>query len=267
MAREVSSITRIGTSEPFELQVSRGQIAYHKPLFKFGNNATVGNSLETIWAEGGLYSYLTAATVLKVSSSSTDDTSAGTGARTVQLYGLDADYNEINELVTLNGQTPVNTTQSFLRINRMVVRSAGSGGVNAGVIYAGTGTVTTGVPANVYASVNGVTGSNQSLMALWTVPAGYTAYLLQYDVSNGTTSNTPAVCKLILAVRPYGEVFQSKDVKSLTTGMHVEETFSLPQKITEKSDIEVRAISSSASVSFDISAAFEIVYIKNGDTF
>jgi hypothetical protein len=149
----------------------------------------------------------------------------------------------------------------------MVVRSAGSGGVNAGVIYAGTGTVTTGVPANVYASINGVAGSNQTLMALWTVPAGYTAYLLQYDVSNGTTSNTPAVCKLILAVRPYGEVFQSKDVKSLTTGMHVEETFSLPQKITEKSDIEVRAISSSASVSFDISAAFEIVYIKNGDTF
>ena len=267
MSREVSSITRIGTSEPFELQVARGQIGWHYPLFKFGNNPTVGNSLETIWAEGGLYSYLTAATVLKVSSSSVNDTSAGTGARTVELSGLDADYNEISELVTLNGQTPVNTTQSFLRINRMVVRSAGSGGANAGVIYAGTGTVTTGVPANVYASVNGVTGANQSLMAIWTVPAGYTAYLLQYDVSNGTTSNTPAVCKLILAVRPYGEVFQSKDVKSLTTGMHVEETFVLPQKFTEKSDIEVRAISSSASVSFDISAAFEIVYIKNGDTF
>ena len=267
MVHDIRSITQVGTSEPFELQVARGQIPGHYGLFKFGNNATVGDSLETIWAEGGLYSYLTAATVLKVSSSSTDDTSAGTGARTVQLYGLDGDYNEINELVTLNGQTAVNTTQSFLRINRMIVRSAGSGGANAGVIYAGTGTVTTGVPANVYASVNGVTGSNQSLMALWTVPAGYTAYLLQYDVSNGTSSQTPAVCKLILAVRPYGEVFQSKDVKSLTTGMHVEETFPIPQIFTEMSDIEVRAISSSASVSFDISAAFEIVYIKNGDTF
>jgi len=260
---QISSITRVGKTEPFELQVARGQISWHYPLFKFGNNTTVGDSLETIWAEGGLYSYLTAATVLKVSSSSTDDTSAGTGARTVQLYGLDADYNEINELVTLNGQTAVNTTQSFLRIYRMVVRSAGSGGANAGVIYAGTGTVTTGVPANVYASVNGITGANQSLMALWTVPAGYTAYLLQYDVSNGTSSQTPAVCKLILAVRPYGEVFQSKDVKSLTTGMHVEEIFALPVKIEEKSDIEVRAISSSNSVSFDISAAFEIIYIKN----
>jgi hypothetical protein len=70
---------------------------------------------------------------------------------------------------------------------------------------------------------------------------------------------------MILAVRPYGEVFQSKDVKSLTTGMHVEETFSVPVKVAEKSDIEVRAISSSGSVSFDISAAFELIYIENGD--
>ena len=258
-----SSVTRFGTSEPFYLQVARKQIQFHESIFKFGNNTTVGDSLETVWAEGGLYSYLTTATVLKVSSSSTADTSAGTGARTVELFGLDTDYNEINETITLNGQTAVNTTKEYLRINRMIVRSAGSGGANAGVIYAGTGTVTTGVPANVYASVNGVTGANQSLMALWTVPAGYTAYILQYDISNGTTSNTPAVCKLVLAVRPYGEVFQSKDVKSLTTGMHIEETFPIPIKIEEKSDIEVRALSSSASVSFDISAGLEIIYIKN----
>jgi len=258
-----SSITRFGKHEPFYLQVAREQIFNHKSIFKFGNNTSVADTLETVWAEGGLYSYLTSASVLKVSSSSTADTSAGTGARTVQLFGLDTNYDEINETVTLNGQTAVNTTKEYLRINRMIVRSAGTGGANAGVIYAGTGTVTTGVPANVYASVNGVTGANQSLMALWTVPAGYTAYILQYDISNGTTSNTPAVCKMVLAIRPYGEVFQSKDVKSLTTGMHVEETFSIPLKVEEKSDIEVRAISSSNSVSFDISAAFEIIYIKN----
>ena len=258
-----SSITRFGKYEPFYLQVAREQIFNHKSIFKFGNNTSVGDTLETVWAEGGLYSYLTSASVLKVSSSSTADTSAGTGARTVQLFGLDTNYDEINETVTLNGQTAVNTTKEYLRINRMIVRSAGTGGANAGVIYAGTGTVTTGVPANVYASVNGVTGANQSLMALWTVPAGYTAYILQYDISNGTTSNTPAVCKMVLAIRPYGEVFQSKDVKSLTTSMHVEETFSIPLKVEEKSDIEVRAISSSNSVSFDISAAFEIIYIKN----
>jgi hypothetical protein len=88
---------------------------------------------------------------------------------------------------------------------------------------------------------------------------------MQYDVSNGTTSNTPAVCKLSLVARPFGEVFQVKDVKSLTTGMHIENTLIVPVKFTEKTDIEARAISSSNSVSFDISAAFEIIYIKNGD--
>ena len=264
MAREVSSITRIGTSEPFELQVARGQIAYHKSIYKFGNNPVVADSIETIWPQGGLYSYLSAATVLKVSSSSANDTSAGTGARTVELFGLDGDYNEISEVVTLSGQTAVNTTQSYLRINRMVVRSAGSGGANAGIIYAGTGTVTTGVPANIYATING-DGTNQTLMALWTIPAGYTGYLMQYDVSNGTTSNTPAVCKLLLVARPYGEVFQTKDVKSLTTGMHIENTLVVPVEFAEKTDIEVRAISSSASVTFDISSAFEMLYIKNTD--
>jgi hypothetical protein len=259
---QISSITRVGKTEPFELQVARGQIAYHESIYKFGNNAAVSNSTETIWQQGGLYSYLSAASVLKVSSSSANDTSAGTGARTVELFGLDGDYNEINEVVILNGQTAVNTTLSYLRINRMIVRSAGSGGANAGIIYAGTGTVTTGVPANIYATING-DGSNQTLMALWTVPAGYTAYLMQYDVSNGTTSNTPAVCKMTLVARPFGEVFQSKDVKSLTTGMHIENTLVVPIKFTEKTDIEVRAVSSSNSVTFDISAALEIIYIKN----
>ncbi len=89
---QVSSISRTGKTEPFELQVARGQIAYHKTIFKFGFNPDVDEILETIWAEGGLYSYLSAATVLKVSSSSTNDTSAGTGARTVELFGLDANY-------------------------------------------------------------------------------------------------------------------------------------------------------------------------------
>jgi len=63
MAREVSSISRVGTSEPFELQVSRGQVAYHETQYKFGFNADIDDSLESIWSEGGLYSYLTSATV------------------------------------------------------------------------------------------------------------------------------------------------------------------------------------------------------------
>ena len=149
MARLVTSISKLGKTEPFELQVAQGQIAYHKHVYKFGQNVTVGDSVETIWAQGGLYSYPPSATTMTVSSSDTNDTSAGTGARTVLISGLDGDYNEISETITLNGQTPVTTTNSFIRVNRAIVLTAGSGGANAGIIYVGTGTVTTGVPANI----------------------------------------------------------------------------------------------------------------------
>ena len=261
MAREVSSISRVGTSEPFELQVARGQISFHKTIFKFGYNNDVGNTKETIWEQGGLYAYPASATVMTVSSSSTDDTAAGTGARTVEIFGLDGDYNEINEVVTLNGQTAVNTTKSYLRINRGIVRSAGSGGANAGTLYAGTGTVTAGVPANVYLSING-NGDNQTLMALWTVPAGYTAFLTKMALSTGTSTNTKALLNASLVARPYGEVFQIKERFTLTDATH-EQFYTFPLRFTEKTDLEMRAFSSSGSVEFNVSASMEFIYIQN----
>ena len=250
MAREVSSISRVGTSEPFELQVARGQIAYHKTIFKFGFNPDVDNSLETVWAEGGLYNYLSAASVLKV------------GARTVKLFGLDADYNEIDEVITLNGQTSVNTTQEFLRINRMIILSAGSGGTNAGVVYAGTGTVTSGVPANKYATV--AVGDGQTLMALWTVPATYTAYLYQTDITVATAQNNKYATVHFVA-RPFGEVFQVKDKVVKSEGGHSQE-YTSPLKFEEKTDLEIRVIGDSASADIAIGAGMDIIYIKNGET-
>ena len=261
MSREYSSISRFGLTEPFNLQVARGQIAYHYSVFKFGFNPDVDDSPETVWAEGGLYSYLSAATVLKISSSSADDASAGTGARTVELQGLDGDYNQISETVTLNGQTAVNTTKSFLRIYRMVVKTAGTGAQNAGVIYAGTGTVTLGVPANKYATI--AIGDNQTLMALWTVPAGHTAYLLQTDVTVATTQNNK-YCTVPLVARPDGEGFQVKDKFVKSESSHHQQ-YDIPLKFEEKTDIEVRATGDSSGADIAISAGLDIIYIKNAE--
>ena len=262
MSREISSISRVGTTEPFELQVKRGQVGWHYAIFKFGFNPDVDDSLETVWAQGGLYSYIETATVLKVSSSSANDTSAGTGARTVTLSGLDANYVEISETVTLNGQTAVNTTNSYLRINRMCVKTAGTGGQNAGVIYAGTGTVTSGVPANKYATV--AVADNQSLMALWTVPADHTAYLLQKDITAATAQNNK-YATIHLVARPFGEVFQTKDKHVIDNGV-LHQGYSIPLKFEEKTDIEVRCIGDSAGANIAVSAGLDMLYIRNGDS-
>jgi len=264
MAREVSSITRVGTSEPFELQVSRGQIAYHEFIHKFGYNPDIGDSPETIWSEGGLYVYPTSASTMYISSSSAADTAAGTGARTVTVYGLDADFEQISVTVSLNGQTGVqlNGALNWYRVNRIVVNTAGSGGANAGVLYVGTeATPPGGVPTNKYATV--AIGDNQTLMCLWTVPVGYTAYLHQKDVSASSSAGKFAIFTLV--ARPDGGVFNVKDRVTIANNS-TSIPYWNPIVFTEKTDIEVRAVADSSGGTITASATLDITYIKNGDT-
>ena len=84
---------------------------------KFGRNNDIDTSTvpEEIWNGGGLRYYPSTAAALNVVSTNANDTAAGTGARTVRVTGLDANWNEISEIVTLNGLTPVQTVNSYLR--------------------------------------------------------------------------------------------------------------------------------------------------------
>ena len=255
-----SSATRQGAYEPFELQVARGQVDGHKALFKFGINGDVGTSVETVWAQGGTYVYPASATVMKISSSSADDASGGTGARTISIAGLDANYNEISETVILDGQTAVNTVNSYLRISRMFVVTAGSGATAAGTIYAGTGTVTSGVPATVYGMI--ALNANQTQMAFWTVPAGYTLYLTGLFYTSGNT-NANAWTNFQLIQRPLGGVFRQQSSSRVPGNGDFVVDLHTPIAFTEKTDIEVRAVASTSPS--NVSAEFEGIYIKNPD--
>jgi hypothetical protein len=255
-----SSATRQGAYEPFELQVARGQVDGHNALFKFGINGDVGASIETVWAQGGVYVYPTSATVMKISSSSADDAAAGTGARTIEIFGLDASYNKISETVTLNGQTAVNTTNSFLRIFRMYVVTAGSGATAAGTIYAGTGSVTSGVPATIYGMIT--LTANQTQMAFWTVPAGYTFYLTGvYYSSANSTANASTNFQFI--ERPLGGVFRIQSSARTAGNGDFALDLHTPIFFLEKTDIEIRAVASAGAS--NVSAEFEGIYIKNPD--
>jgi hypothetical protein len=254
----VSSITRMGKNEPFELQVARGQITMHSSFCQFGINATVGTSNETVWIGSNTYTFPAAASVLKVSSSSASDAAAGTGARTVQIQGLNAAYEAVVETVILNGQTEVNTTNSYLRVNKMTVLTAGSGGTSVGNIYAGTGTVTDGVPA-VVVNQTGIL-SNESESAFYTVPAGFTAYITRWTMSSGNgTANTHT--RFTLRVRPQGGVFGTKALYNLPGSGIYECEAAFPLPIPEKADLDVLAATSVDSAT--ASTQLQIMLIKN----
>ena len=96
------SQSQYGKIEDFNLQIARGQIQGHTGLIIFGYNPDVDTTIESVWPDGGVVPHPTVASVLKISSSSANDTSAGTGARTVYIEGLDSNYNVISETVTLD---------------------------------------------------------------------------------------------------------------------------------------------------------------------
>ena len=232
-------------SYPYFLQVSRGLIAGHKRVFKFGYNGDIDDSEETIWDVGGLYAYPASAVTMTATSSSgaTDEDVQ------VTIQGLDASYNELSETVTLNASGTATTTGSFLRVYRAFVAS--------GTASAGNITIANGGTTYAYVS----SSDQQTLMALWTVPAGYTAYLFQIDTTAFTVQNNK-VATIRMITRELNGVFRTQNKFDLFEGSYHQD-ITCPQPIPEKTDIEFRAIADSSNADLRVSTTFDIIYIEN----
>lgn len=241
-----SSITRVGTYEPWELQVVRNQIAFHKSVFKFGFNPDVNGTEETVWDVGGIYAYPSSAVVMTVT------TDAGTAADDngvkVIVEGLDSDCNEVSEEVTLAGAGTATTTQTFFRVFRSYVSGSQAPTGNLNITNGGT----------TYARIT--LNENQTLMALWTVPAGYTGFLDHVNIATGTTNANQYITSQIVQ-RQLDGVFRVMMKQTLGSGGIADFLLRYPILVPEKTDVEVRALSSGANNL--VSANFSMVYIKN----
>ena len=73
----------------------RGRVPSHLEGITNGlnNDVDIASVPQDIIAQGGTYVFPTSAIPMEVVSSSTSDTSAGIGVRTVRIFGLDISYN------------------------------------------------------------------------------------------------------------------------------------------------------------------------------
>lgn len=256
---EIASISRYGNTEPFEIQVARNQIAWHRAVTVFGYNGDIDTSPETVWPEGGILTSPSSAINMTVSSSSADDTSAGTGARTIYLSGLDENHNEVSEIVTLNGQSAVTTANLYLHINEAYVTSSGSLYSAAGSIYIGTGSLTAGVPATIYDII--AYDYNKRVTGSYTVPAGYTGYLVQGLFSSGQAGGSNAVTGRLMT-RGTNNIRLTASIVTINNGA-ADYMFEYPVAIPEKTTVEAQAFGSSANNS--CSSMFIILLVKNSN--
>jgi len=218
-----------------------------------GVDTSVGKT-ENVLGVDSNYTYPPAATQMNVSSSSALDTYGGAGAWNVTIYGLDAGLQPVEESLNLSGQTPVLTNRSYYRVNLIEVGSAGSEEVNVGTIYIGVGAVTGGVPATIYHQA--APGVGRSSTAVYTVPAGYTAYL-RY-LTFGTVSSQHMVLRM--RTRPAnGDKAWRNDYYEEFTTEHISHDMVVPYRIPGGSDVEFRCSADAGGASATLDAFLIIV--------
>ena len=239
----------------FYLAVAKGDFTGYAKVSKFGRNPGVKSAdYESIWDGSNLYPWPTAAETLNVVSTDTDDSSSGTGARTVEIEGLNSSWAVITETVSMNGTTNVTTTNSFLRVYRARVVTAGSSGVNEGTI-----TMTNTTSSNVIAQISvDNSGFGQTLMAIYTIPAGKTGYLISINGSS-SKDNEHSFRLLARDNTVSNAAWNTKEFLNARGGFNLYKKFAI-NKYTEKTDLDFQAIASASSAA---SGGFELILIDN----
>lgn len=244
----------------FLVDVARGEEPGFSVIHKYGRNPDIDNAVgtfECLWNGGGQYTGFdaTSADTIDIYSSSANDTSAGTGARTIKIQGLDSSWNYATENFTLTGATQVVSTSTWMRVDRIEVLTAGTGGENAGTITVEQ----SGTPANVFAAVP--IGYNQTMIAAYTVPLGKTAYMLGWFVS---TVKNSANCSCRIRCRPDGGVFHVKEEIQMFGGGtgYISREYRSPKNGFEaKTDIYVESDSDAANTI--ISGGFDLLLVDD----
>lgn len=195
-----------------------------------------------------------------VSSSANDDGSpAGTGARTVTVYGLKTWTSaESSEVVTLNGVGAVNTANSYVIIHRMVVTTFGSAGPNVGTI-----TATAATDATVTATIR--PGLGQTQMAILGVPSGQSAFINRVKASVITDSSFSANFTLVAATDPSNYPARFTTVRTFgdvnSGSSNHDENFQTPLVVAGPCILKLQGIASPADT--DASGGFDMLLVSN----
>jgi hypothetical protein len=214
-----------------------------------GSNDAAPNLMQYTWS--------TSALITQLSSSSGSDTEP------IEIQGLDASYNLVVQTITLTGQTIAELTTPLIRVFRL--KNVGTANLVGTVYCHETGTVSSGVPTTLSKTKAMITiGNNQTLMAIYTIPAGYTGYLQEIyaNGANGTFNNLgQSIIKLF--ARPFGQVFQIKHVGSINSAgtSSMRKQYKNGPTFSEKTDIIIR-VDSTVDASA-IAAGFDIKLVKN----
>ena len=217
----------------------KGNQHQYKAILKFGQTGEVDivDAPKDVW--NGPFSYEghdpTTSEVIQISSTSANDTSGGTGARTLQVFGLKTPTSteEESEIITLNGTTLVTLANTWYRLYRAKVLTAGSSGANEGFVNA----VSQGTTSTMFSIP---VGSNQTTVGAFTIPAETEGLLMSFNAGMARTNGSNGSAIVSLRVREPGSVYQTRRLYTITNSYEIgrDRLFS-PEVLMPGTDIKV----------------------------
>lgn len=247
------------------IAVSKNDVNKLTSINKFGYNPNLdtGTVPEDIWYNEGTYTGhpLNTTETIEVFSSDVNDTSAGTGARTITIFGLGTTLSEdyTTETITLDGTTPVPSVNSWYRVSRAWIETSGSSGYNEGTITIRHTTTT----ANVFATI--APTFNQTLVSAFTIPYNNTGYIDRIQVTLVRSSGASGSGLATLRVRDTlnSGVYRTREVMNIQTGGPYVINFEYPMEIPQGADIKITVDEVSDNNSI-MSSDVSLLLIKNG---
>jgi len=187
-----------------------------------------------------------------VSTSINDSAPSGSGAHLIFIEGLDNSFNLIQEIVALNGTTPVLTVQTFIRINSVLVITSGGAATTSNL---GNITLTAEVALTLQRSVT--IGEGRDNWSHYTTPVGVDSIAYQAFISVGKNDECEIILSSKLADSP-----ESTWTRGTKLFMHESPAvlagtrFAIPPKIDTK--LEIVAISNNPR------AAATVLFVEQG---
>jgi len=208
-------------------------------IHKFGSNPDVSNAVsatapETVWDSSTGYTFPPdAGTGIQIKSSQATD------SQEFIVQGLDENFENQYWTGNLNGTNDVNIDGTWSRVFRAF--NNGTSGIAGSIDIHASGDAST-----VYAKV--LAGNDQTLMAIYTVPATCTGYLLGYHMSaHNPGSSSEIGYTTQIKTRQYGKVFRVQEVTSVTTSAFAQNTYPFPLQLPPKTDVIVNIVSSNGN--------------------
>jgi hypothetical protein len=234
-----------------EVTIAEGKMTGYSIVNKFGRNPDVDAGSEDIWNGGGTYTGFPtgSAEEFEVFSSSASDT----GTLTFQYLASSTSTAWLSATVTLNGNTPVSTGVTGIRMHTASYSSGSATTFNVGTITI-RHKVTT---ANIFCVMP--IGRSQTNVCAYTIPAGHTGYMRRiFGSIRGTGS---AIADLDLWVRTLNGSPRLRRPGQIAQNAYLDTEIYGGLTIPAMADVTLRATTSSNNL--DIIGGFDLIIVKN----